>query len=185
MIYGYCRVSTHKQLREGNSLEAQERKIKNRFPTAEIYKEQFSGKTLNRPVFDDLRAKLKRGDLLVTTKADRFGRTLLESLNVIHALDQQGITIIVLEFGKEVGEFNSSNRLMFNIMLAFAEYEREMIIERMAEGKAIARQRDDFREGRPTVHKKKAIQHALELLETHTYNEVVEMTGISLSLIHI
>ena len=49
------------------------------------------------------------------------------------------------------------------------------------EGKAIAKQREDFREGRPPKYTKKQIEHALALLETHSYKQVEEMTGISKS----
>ena len=53
-----------------------------------------------------------------------------------------------------------------------------MIVERTQEGKALAKQRDDFREGRPRKTHKVQVQHALELLKNHTYKEVEEMTGI-------
>lgn len=66
-------------------------------------------------------------------------------------------------------------------MLAFAEFERDMIIERTQEGKAIARRQPDFREGRPRLYNKKQIQHALELLKDHSYRQVTELTGISKS----
>lgn len=66
-------------------------------------------------------------------------------------------------------------------MSAFAEFERDMIVERTQEGKAIAKLRDDFREGRPKKFNKKQIEHALELLNTHSYKEVHEKTGISKS----
>ena len=56
-----------------------------------------------------------------------------------------------------------------------------MIIERTAEGKAIAKQAPDFREGRPRTYNNKQIAHALELLETKTYKEVEQLTGISKS----
>lgn len=57
-------------------------------------------------------------------------------------------------------------------MSAFAEFERDMIVKRTQEGKAIAKQRDDFLEGRPRKHTKQQVQHALKLLENHTYKEV-------------
>lgn len=60
--------------------------------------------------------------------------------------------------------------------------ERNLIVERAQEGKALAKQREDFREGRPRKHSKFQVQHALELLKTHMthiYNEVEEMTGIT------
>ena len=56
-----------------------------------------------------------------------------------------------------------------------------MIVERTAEGKAIARQKEDFREGRPKKFSKKQIEHALSLLKYNTYPEVEELTGISKS----
>lgn len=75
-------------------------------------------------------------------------------------------------------ENTPTGRLIFNILSSFAEFERDMIVERTQEGKALAKQRDDFREGRPRKHSKQQVLHALELLKTHTYKEVEEMTGI-------
>ncbi|SER07508.1 hypothetical protein SAMN05216362_1457 [Piscibacillus halophilus] len=66
-------------------------------------------------------------------------------------------------------------------MLSFAEFERDMIVERTQEGKAIAKQRDDFREGRPKKYNKKQIEHAISLKENNSYKQVEEMTGISKS----
>ena len=56
-----------------------------------------------------------------------------------------------------------------------------MIVERTQEGKAIAKQKDDFREGRPNKYSKKQIEHALQLLESLSYKQVEAMTGISKS----
>ena len=66
-------------------------------------------------------------------------------------------------------------------MLAFAEFELDMIVERTQEGKAIARKQPDYREGRPRLYGRKQIKHALELLEDHSYKQVTGMTGISKS----
>ena len=74
-----------------------------------------------------------------------------------------------------------TGKLIRNIMLAFAEFERDMIIERTQEGKAIAKKQPDFREGRPRLYNRKQIQHALSLLQDHSYRQVTEMTGISKS----
>jgi DNA invertase Pin-like site-specific DNA recombinase len=79
-------------------------------------------------------------------------------------------------------EDTPTGRLVFNIMSSFAEFERDMIVERTQEGKAIAKQRDDFREGRPNKFTKKQIEHALSLLaQGNSYNKVADMTGISKS----
>lgn len=78
-------------------------------------------------------------------------------------------------------ENTPTGKLIFTIMSGFAEFERDMIVERTQEGKAIAKQRNDFREGRPKKFSKKHIVHALDLLRNHSYKEVESMTGISKS----
>ena len=70
---------------------------------------------------------------------------------------------------------------MRNILLSFAQFERDMIVEWTQEGKAIARQNPNFREGRPRKYSKTQIKHAVELLDTYSYRQVKEMTGISKS----
>lgn len=62
-----------------------------------------------------------------------------------------------------------------------AEFERDMIVERTQEGKAIAKQNPDFREGRPKKYKRAQIEHALELLDSNSYSQVEQLTGISKS----
>jgi DNA invertase Pin-like site-specific DNA recombinase len=78
-------------------------------------------------------------------------------------------------------EDTPTGRLILNVMLSFAEFERDMIVERTQEGKAIAKQKPDFREGRPNKYGRKQIEHALQLLETNSYKQVEETTGISKS----
>ena len=68
---------------------------------------------------------------------------------------------------------------MQNIVLSFSEFERDMIIQRTQEGKAIARRNPNFRDGRPKKFSKTQINHALELLQTHSYKQVIAMTEIS------
>lgn len=75
-------------------------------------------------------------------------------------------------------ENTPTGKLVFNVISAFAEFERDMIVERTQEGKVVAKQRKDFR-GRPNKYRKKEIEHALELLKTHSYTQVEEITGIS------
>ena len=74
-----------------------------------------------------------------------------------------------------------TGKLIRNIFLAFAEFERDMIVERTQEGKSIAKQNPNFREGRPKKYSKAQISHALELLDSYSYRKVSEMTGISVS----
>ena len=66
-------------------------------------------------------------------------------------------------------------------MFAFAEFERDMIVERTQSGKAAARTRPDFRDGRPKKYTKAQLNHALELYEQYPMTVVTQMTGISKS----
>lgn len=178
MIYGYCRVSSKGQL-DNNSLEEQEQQILKEYADAQIYKEQYTGKTTDRPIFNQLLDELKQDDKLIITKLDRFCRSVKEGLDCIQNLKKKGVKIHILNMG--LIENTPMGNLIVTNLLAFAEFERAMIVERTQAGKEIAKQRDDFREGRPKKYKKEQIKHALELLESHSYKEVEQMIGISKS----
>ncbi len=178
MIYGYARVSTKGQARDGNSLDAQEAAL--RAAGAEIiYSDAFTGTKAHRPEMDRLLAVIQPGDKLVVTKLDRVARSAVQGIELIQSLLDKNITVHILNVG--LMDDTPTGRLIRTVMLAFAQFERDMILERTSEGKAIARQRADFKEGRPASYGKIQVDHALELLETHSYSQVVKMTGISKS----
>lgn len=178
MIYGYARVSTSGQAKDGNSLENQREKLLNAGAT-EIVEENFTGTTTNRPAFSKLIERLKSGDTLIVTKLDRFARTAGQGAELIKQLIEKGISVHVLNMG--LIDNRPANKLMITMMLAFAEFERDMIVERTQEGKRIAKQKADFREGRPRISKKQT-DHALLLLDSGmSYKQVSEVTGISKS----
>jgi len=179
MIYGYARVSTVRQAVEGNSL-ADQIKILESYNCDEIIQEAFTGKTIERPAFKGLIQKLDQGDTLIVTKLDRFARTLIEGKQIVADLLDRDVKIIIDNMSM-ILDNTSNSKLMRQIFFAFAEYERNMIVERTQAGKEIARQRDDFREGRPKKFTRKQVDHALILLEEHSYKEVENMTGISKS----
>ena len=178
MVYGYCRVSTNMQAKDGNSLVAQEKLLKEN-GAEEIYSDAFTGTKAHRPELDKLLDKLQQGDKLVITKLDRIARSAAQGTELIQTLLDNGVTVHVLNMG--LMDNTPTGKLIRNIMLAFAEFERDMIIERTQEGKAIAKKHPDYREGRPLLYSKKQIQHALGLLQNHSYKQVTELTGISKS----
>jgi DNA invertase Pin-like site-specific DNA recombinase len=173
MKYGYARVSTVSQDFE-SQLQSLEREGCN-----QIYSEKFTGTKADRPKFKELLRLLEEGDTLVVTKLDRFARSTVDAINTVKELFERGIKVHILNTG--LVENTPTGRLIFSVMSAFAEFERDMIVERTQEGKAIAKQRDDFREGRPNKFSKKQLEHAFKLLETNSYKQVEEMTGISKS----
>lgn len=158
--YGYGRVSTKGQATNGNSLEDQRRKLEDA-SCDEIIMETYTGTKTDRPKFTKLLQKLQRGDTLIVCKVDRFARTLREGLEVVEELMNRGVAVHVLNLG--LLEDTPNGRLIFRIWLAFADYERDVIIERTQTGKAIAREREDYREGRP---RKEIPSMFFELLES-------------------
>lgn len=183
-VYGYARVSTKSQL-DNNSLEQQEQEIKSKYIGATVVKEQYTGSTTNRPKFKWLLGKLKKDDVLVVCKLDRLARTTQEGIQIVRGLFERGVAIHVLNVG--LLEDTTMGNFFINTLLAVAEMERNLIVERTQAGKAIAKQNPNFREGRPRIHKKAAVEHAIELLEEtdatgkrlRTYKQVEELTGIS------
>lgn len=176
-IYGYARVSTRSQI-DGNSLEQQENQLKDN-GAIEVIKEQFTGTKIDRPLFQELLKKLEKGDTLMVCKLDRFARSTVEGITTVRSLIEGGIKVHILNMG--LIEDTPTGRLIFSVMSAFAEFERDMIVQRTQEGKAIAKQKEGFKEGRPKKYTRKQLDHAVELLRTHSYSEVVEITDISKS----
>lgn len=179
MIYGYARVSTAGQSRDGNSLEDQVAAL-NAYGCDEIITEVYTGTKMERPRFAALLKRLQEGDTLVVTKLDRFARTTLEGCQTVKELFERGVKVHILNIG--LIENTLTGNLILTVFLAFAEYERGMIVERTQTGKAIAKTRPDYRDGRPRKYKPAQISHALELLNSGmSYKRVEETTGISKS----
>lgn len=182
MIYGYARVSTKGQATDGNSLEVQRKLLKENGAEV-IFEDSFTGTKTDRPEFKRLLDYIKEGDTLIVTKLDRFARSMTQGSQLVTELINRGIRINILNIG--IMDNTPASKLIRNIFFSFAEFERDMIVERTQEGKAIAKTKDGFTEGRPKKYTEKQIKHALSLLAINggdkSYNEVVEITGISKS----
>ena len=178
MIYGYARVSTRSQARDGNSLEQQEALLRTHHAEI-IYCDNVTGSSMRRPQFEKLLSVVQSGDTLVVTKLDRFARTVSQASDLITELINNGVRIDVCNLG--ILDNSSVSKLMRDILLSFAEFERSMIVERTQEGKAIARMSPGYREGRPKKYSPAQINHAISLLDDHSLRQVEQMTGISKS----
>jgi DNA invertase Pin-like site-specific DNA recombinase len=181
-IYGYCRVSSKGQL-DNNSLEQQEQEVLNRYTNANIYKEQYTGITTDRPLFNKVINMLTTGDTLVVTKLDRLARNTVEGIEIVQKLFNTGVSVHVLNVG--LLENTTMGKFFLTTLLAVAEMERNTIIERTQTGKAIAKTKEGFKEGRPKSYTDKQLDNALSMLSinggTYSYNEVAEITTISKS----
>lgn len=182
MIYGYARVSSKGQL-DNNSFEQQEGVILEKYNNAIIYKEQFTGTTTDRPILNQLIKDLKPNDMLVVSKLDRLARNTVEGIELVQELFNKGVSVHVLNVG--LLENTSMGKFFLTTLLAVAEMERNTIVERTQTGKAIARTKEGFKEGRPKEYTSKQLDNALSMLSVNggdkSYTEVTELLGISKS----
>lgn len=181
MIYGYARVSTKGQARDGNSLEEQTNQLVAR-GAEKIFADSFTGTKRHRPELDRLLGVLTAGDTLIVTKLDRVARSTIQGIELITELRSKGVTVDILNMG--VLNDTPTGNLMMHIMLAFAEYDRDMIVQRTQEGKAIAREKPGWREGRKRKEvNRKAYEECLRMLEDgeSTVSECCKDLGISRS----
>ena len=180
MIYGYARVSTAKQQKNGNSLEDQIQLLKDA-GAEKIVSESFTGtKVADRPAFSALLKDLKAGDKLIVTKLDRFARTAVEGGAIVKQLHEAGVTIHILNMG--IADNSPMGKLMVTMLLAFAEFERDMIVERTQAGKAVARANGKQVDGRPKKYAPEKLDYALKMLDDgNSYSQVEKITGISKS----
>lgn len=174
--YGYARVST-----KGQSLNDQVNQLMEiGIDKSNIYSEKFTGTTTNRPQFDKLTKLVKPGDTITVTKLDRLARNTREALNVLDPLMNNGIKINVINIG--VLENSTIGKLVKTILLAVAEMERDMIVDRTQEGKRYARlHKRDYHEGRPKRLITPHYQAAYDYLMDHTYKDTARAFDISVS----
>jgi DNA invertase Pin-like site-specific DNA recombinase len=137
MIYGYGRVSTNKQ-----ELDIQIKALKEAGAT-KIYREKISGAKADRKELNQLLDVIKAGDTLVVTKADRIARSLSQLETIVTELTNRGVAVHIINMGMFTAETmeNPMTKLLFNVLGAFAEFERSMILERTQEGIKDAREK--------------------------------------------
>nr|WP_302660448.1 recombinase family protein [uncultured Clostridium sp.] len=127
MIYGYAIVSTKGQAKDGSSLENQIELLKEN-GAVEIYSDSFTVTKVHRSEFSKLLLELKCEDTLIITKLDKFARSINQDSELVNDLLSRGIKVNMLNIG---GMDNTpTSKIIRNIFFSFAEFERDMIIER-------------------------------------------------------
>ena len=154
-VYGYARVSTTRQADEGESLDVQQRQITgyatmNGWTIDRMFVER--GVSGSKPLPDReqgtaLMAGLRRGDIVITPKLDRMFRSALDALDVLGKLKQDGISLHMIDLGGDTTG-NGVSKLVFTILSAVAEAERDRTRERVTEMKRDQRDRGRFLGGR-------------------------------------
>jgi DNA invertase Pin-like site-specific DNA recombinase len=125
-LIGYARVSSTSQ-----DLRPQRTRLTTNGCTT-VFEEQFTGTTANRPELAHMLRYIRKGDTLVITKLDRLARSVCDLGNIAKELQAKGVDLKVLD--QPIDTTNPSGKLMFNMIGAFAEFERDLIRERCQEG---------------------------------------------------
>ena len=153
--YGYARVSTNRQADEGESLDVQERQIAGYALMQGLTVDRTfveRGVTGSIPLGERqqgaaLLAVLKPGDVVVTAKLDRMFRSALDALDVLSKLKARGVSLHMIDLGGDVTG-NGVSKLVFTILSAVAEAERDRIRERVSQVKADQKQRGRYLGGK-------------------------------------
>ncbi|MFN8831400.1 MAG: recombinase family protein [Labrys sp. (in: a-proteobacteria)] len=147
----YIRVSTDRQASEGESLGNQERTARGYaqmlgLEVTQVFTDAgVSGSTplADRPAGGGLLAVLKPGDTVITPKLDRMFRSSLDALANLRAMKETGVSLHMIDLGGDVTG-NGIAKLVFTILSAVAENERDRIRERIKTVKADQRQRSRY-----------------------------------------
>lgn len=154
-VFGYVRVSTAEQASSGMSLEAQQNQVRGYammkgWEIADIFVEAgVSGSTpfADRPEGQRLLAVVKAGDAIVTPKLDRAFRSASDALGTLEEMKAEGVALHMIDLGGDVCG-NGISKLVFTILSAVAENERERIRERIRDVKRDAASRGLYNGGK-------------------------------------
>ena len=183
---GYGRVSG-----EGQELTAQIETL-NEAGCVKLFVEKVTGtSTKNRIKLKELLEYVREGDTVFVTKIDRLARSIIDLNKIVTELNGNGVSVVFLRDNITFGagkENTSLNKLMFNILGSFAQFERDIIVERTTEGRnrAIAAGKHMGRTGQP----EKKVQQALDLMANRETNgmsvaDIVKLTGVPKPTIYL
>ncbi|MEN0301100.1 recombinase family protein [Staphylococcus aureus] len=155
MKIGYARVSTGLQ-----NLNLQEDRL-NAYGCEKIFSDHISGSKSKRPGLDKAIEFARSGDTIVVWRLDRLGRNTEDLITLVNELNERGVSFHSLEENITMDKSSSTGQLLFHLFAAFAEFERNLILERSSAGRIAARARGRYG-GRP----EKLNQKDLNLLKT-------------------
>lgn len=148
MLIGYARTSTTEQ---EAGLQAQKRDLKSA-GVEKIFEEQLSATRRDRPMLVQALDFVREGDTLVIAKLDRLARSTSHLLEVVEHLNTKQVALRILDFGgSEVDTRSPQGRLILTMFAAFAEFERDLMLERQREGIAKAKRDGKYKGRKPTA----------------------------------
>ena len=185
MKIGYARVSTI-----GQDYETQQEILENE-GCEKIYTEKVTGtSTAQRKELKRLLDNVREDDEVYITKIDRLARSITDLNKIVQELKQKGVSVHFISEGmtfKPDDKASSMQTMMFNILGSFAQFERELIVERTTEGRERAKKQGKHM-GRP-AKPKQDIKKALKLYDEKAENkmsvtDISKVTGVPRSTIY-
>ncbi|HDE6879212.1 recombinase family protein [Staphylococcus epidermidis] len=161
MNIGYARVSTGLQ-----NLDLQMDKLKE-YGCEKVFTDNISGAKSKRPGLDSVIEFARNGDTVVVWRLDRLGRNMQDLINLVNELNKRGISFYSIEENIIMNKSSSTGQLIFHLFAAFAEFERNLILERSTAGRISARARGRYG-GRPEKLTKKDVQLLKTLYDNGT-----------------
>lgn len=159
----YLRVSTEQQIHDSQEVELQEYCTRRGWTNVEWYRDTASGAKQDRQGLNELMQKVRRGkvDIILAFKLDRIARSLGHLAQVIAELQLHQVALVCPSQGIDTSSLNPAAHLQLNILAAVAQFERELITERVRSGLAAAKARG-VKVGRPATPGRRK-QQVLEL----------------------
>lgn len=141
MKIGYVRVSTEEQN------EARQVKMMQELEVDKIFIDKQTGKNTERPAFKEMMDFIRIGDVVIVESYSRLARNTKDLLNIVDELDSKGVRFISLK--ENVDTTTPQGKLIFSIFASLAEFERAQLLQRQAEGIAIAKADGKYKGRKP------------------------------------
>lgn len=169
-IFGYARVST-----EAQNLDRQLDMLK-KYGVDYIYNEKMTGTKRHRPELEKLLDRITEGDTVVVESLSRLGRSTKDLIELTEIFQSKNVNLVSLK--EAIDTSTSTGKLLFTLMSAIAQFERDVIADRTREGLRSARARGRMG-GRPKTDSE-AVKKAIKLYSTGKYSlkEIQELTGV-------
>lgn len=175
-VFGYARVSTEQQ-----SLDHQLDMLE-KYGVDKIYNEKMTGTKRNRPELEKLMERLTEGDTVVVESLSRLGRSTKDLIWLMEVFNSKGVNLVSLK--ESIDTTSSTGKLLFTLMSALAQFERDVIVDRTREGLTSARAKGR-KGGRPSADSE-MIRRAVKLYNSRDYSvkEITELTGVRRSTLY-
>lgn len=178
MLVGYSRVSTVEQ-NEARQLE----KLKE-LGCEKIYIDKCSGKNTNRPEFNKMMDYVREGDIVYVTEWSRLSRSTMDLLTTLNSLENKGV--IVKSIKENFDTSTPQGKLMLTVFAAISQFERELILQRQAEGIEIAKQQGKYKGRKCKEYDKDLLNQVISGLadDSLTVTKAAELLGVTRATVY-